>query len=127
MLIKNIYIISLIYLTIMAQPFLDYRTLLIFGEEDNNVAVSKQTQLLHQNMEGVIERSLKIILVKNESNLWVKYKIPAGSFALLLIGKDGTEKFRSDQPVTTEKIFAIIDAMPMRKAEIKNKGNKTDF
>ena len=43
-------------------------------------------------------------------------------FTLVLIGKDGTEKFRSTKDVALSEIFAIIDAMPMRRQEMREKG-----
>jgi hypothetical protein len=39
-------------------------------------------------------------------------------FAVVLIGKDGGEKFRSHEPVSMENLFERIDAMPMRRQEI---------
>jgi len=42
------------------------------------------------------------------------HRVRAGSFTLLLIGKDGTEKYRRHQPTDPREIFALIDTMPMR-------------
>ena len=42
-----------------------------------------------------------------------------GSFAVLLIGKDGGVKRRADRPVTAASVFAQIDAMPMRQREMR--------
>lgn len=42
-------------------------------------------------------------------------------FAVLLIGLDGGEKLRSDVPVDVEALFARIDAMPMRQAELRRR------
>ena len=38
-------------------------------------------------------------------------------FAVLLIGKDGTEKNRYDAPVMPEAIYRLIDGMPARREE----------
>lgn len=108
----------------MSNSISTFRELLIFGEPDNASLVAKQMETINQNREGVKERSLKIILVNENSDLYKKYKVIPGNFIIILIGKDGSEKFRSEQVVEIEKIFAIIDAMPMRKAEIK--GNDTN-
>ena len=43
-------------------------------------------------------------------------------FAVVLVGKDGTEKFRSGEPVAAEEIFRRIDAMPMRRQEMREHG-----
>ena len=46
----------------------------------------------------------------------------AGAFAAVLVGKDGGEKFRSEGPVSPEVLFEIIDAMPMRRREMRDPG-----
>ncbi|WP_405405762.1 DUF4174 domain-containing protein [Paracoccus sp. Ld10] len=40
-------------------------------------------------------------------------------FQVLLIGKDGGIKMRSDTPVTAEHILSLIDSMPMRQGETR--------
>jgi len=47
--------------------------------------------------------------------------VPPGQFMVILIGKDGGEKFRQDRNVELKEIFNIIDAMPMRRQEMKKK------
>lgn len=42
------------------------------------------------------------------------------SFHVSLIGKDGTIKHEARTPISNQKLFAIIDAMPMRQSEIGN-------
>ena len=48
-----------------------------------------------------------------------QYGVGEGEFAVVLIGKDGTEKERYGQPVAAETIFEAVDAMPMRQEEMK--------
>jgi septal ring-binding cell division protein DamX len=45
-----------------------------------------------------------------------RYRLTPGLFQLLLIGKDGHVALRSAQPVSADRLQAIIDAMPMRQA-----------
>lgn len=40
-------------------------------------------------------------------------------FAVILVGKDGEEKFRSADPVSLQKICDLIDEMPMRRQEMR--------
>jgi hypothetical protein len=42
-----------------------------------------------------------------------------GPFWIILIGKDGGEKIREDRFVGLEEIFKVIDAMPMRRQEMR--------
>ena len=45
-------------------------------------------------------------------------------FNLILIGKDGGVKYNTNKPVKINKIFEIIDKMPMRMQEIKERNLK---
>lgn len=38
---------------------------------------------------------------------------------VILIGKDGGEKYRKSTILSNENLFAIIDAMPMCRTEMK--------
>jgi len=44
------------------------------------------------------------------------------TFALILLGKDGGIKLKRNDPVKLDDIFTLIDSMPMRKAEMRQKG-----
>lgn len=48
--------------------------------------------------------------------------VPPDAFCLILVGKDGGEKLRRWEPVDLEEIFALIDAMPMRRREMRERG-----
>ena len=48
--------------------------------------------------------------------------LPEGGFHVLLIGKDGGVKLRSEAPIQPERFYKTIDAMPMRQAEMRRKG-----
>jgi hypothetical protein len=37
------------------------------------------------------------------------YRVPPGSFAVVLIGRDGAEVERWDEPVETEELWALVD------------------
>lgn len=43
-------------------------------------------------------------------------------FGLELIGLDGGVKYRSSSAVDLAELWVLIDGMPMRRAELKNKG-----
>ena len=50
-----------------------------------------------------------------------KFSIRPGSFTVLLIGKDGGVKLRRGGGVELDEIFSLIDTMPMRQREMKEK------
>lgn len=102
----------------MTGEFSSNRQLLIFGKEENQLFVQKQLQLLDSATDGVKERAIKTIVLEKDSPLLRKYQVKPGQFTIILIGKDGTEKYRTNKLLQIQDLFAIIDAMPMRKAEM---------
>jgi Domain of unknown function (DUF4174) len=95
------------------------RKLFLFGK--GQLEFQTQLRWLEKDSLGVTERDLKIEAVEFNNGLAERYHIKSGQFTLLLIGRDGTEKYRTHAPITTQKLFGIIDEMPMRKSEIQNK------
>ena len=95
------------------------RQLLIFGNDKQPLLVKQQLALFDKESTGFNERDIKISVVKKDNLYYKKYCIEPGSFTVILLGKDGTEKFRTSEILPTQKLFALIDAMPMRQAEMK--------
>ena len=62
-----------------------------------------------------------------DAGMWTdlrkEFRIVPHQLTVVLIGKDGGEKFRSNDPVTIEKLDALIDAMPMRQQEVRDGDN----
>jgi len=50
-----------------------------------------------------------------------KFAAPLGRFSCILVGKDGGVKLRQEAPIKLMDIFALIDAMPMRREEMRQK------
>ena len=51
-----------------------------------------------------------------------RFEVGQNEFQVILIGKDGTEKIRSDEAISSDYLFEAIDAMPMRRLEMKEDG-----
>jgi hypothetical protein len=51
--------------------------------------------------------------------LRAQLSLPAGEFRAVLVGKDGGAKLTAAAPIPPQKLFATIDAMPMRRGEIE--------
>ncbi len=78
----------------------------------------QQLSLLEKAATGVSERDIKITIVEKESPLFKKYSVDTARFTVVLIGKDGLEKYRTNKLMNTDQLFSIIDAMPMRQREM---------
>lgn len=52
--------------------------------------------------------------------------VEPGAFAVVLLGKDGGVKLREQTAMPMRDIYALIDAMPMRKREMRRSGDPDD-
>ncbi|XGW00378.1 MAG: DUF4174 domain-containing protein [Leptolyngbya sp. BL-A-14] len=113
-----------------------HRLVLIFAPTKRSSTYQQQKQLWQAHLAGMQERDLKLVevLAAGESRvdghpmtiaaaerLRKQFGIDSEAFAVLLIGKDGTEKQRDKVPVEPEVLFRTIDAMPMRQQEQRQK------
>ena len=97
-----------------------------FGNSDAEV----QLELLEKNKNALIERKLLVYHVTNagftlnfEEEIFVSENSQSAisGFNVSLIGLDGNEKYHATQVQDPEKFFSLIDAMPMRQAELQKK------
>lgn len=93
------------------------RTILLFADKPSQNALKQQERILMADKAGLQQRDIEVMIYDVKSAAAKNNHIRSG-FTVLLIGKDNGEKLRSHQPVTTKKLFGLIDAMPMRKEEI---------
>jgi hypothetical protein len=105
------------------------------------IVTAKDTHLLKEQMDslskdikGLQERKLAIYQVTPNGYAkgtritnWTKTKDfyqritkRKKDFEVILIGLDGGVKLRQTELLTLEKLFTLIDGMPMRRAEIRN-------
>jgi len=91
----------------------------------------KRIVLLFDNNQNSAEKQLKqwqkidldewdILIIKinlNEAKLRQKYQVDQSKTLSILIGKDGTEKWRSDRLVDFSELEKLIAKMPMRQNE----------
>ncbi len=48
-----------------------------------------------------------------------RFHVAPSDFVVILLGKDGGVKLRSSKPISMEKLDDTVDAMPMRKGEMR--------
>jgi len=51
-----------------------------------------------------------------------RYQVPGEARMLILVGKDGGEKLRTPERWDLDEVFALIDGMPMRQRELRERG-----
>jgi hypothetical protein len=122
--------LSLVATTAQAEPTIEQmrdhrRVLLVAAPHADNGRLVEQRRMLAHWKDGAKERDVSVIEVVGETvsgsgdtgtMLGRKWHLPPGAFVVILIGKDGHEALRSQEPVSGQALSARIDAMPMRRA-----------
>lgn len=115
------------------------RPLLIFAGTDD-APVQQQLAALANHAAGLRERDMRVILLgasyaqslddslpvatltsSEQAHARQQFHVAPGRFTVLLAGKDGGEKLRSSKPMPWQKLASTIDAMPMRRNEMKQR------
>ena len=95
------------------------RVLLIFGDPTTDKFQAQKT-ILAGNPEGLEDRDMVILEPPQTNTLAERYKVDPKNFTVILVGKDGGEKLRQEEPVTLDQLFGLIDQMPMRRREMRD-------
>lgn len=100
----------------------DKRQLLLFTQNKDTGLAKKQLAIWKETQAEMKERDLTITVITGNELLYKKYKVDSQTdFTVILLGKDGVEKLRTQNLLTANKLFALIDAMPMRRQEMRKK------
>jgi len=122
MLFRVTLISMLLFSSIAQAQYSSKRKLLLVTDNILNAHFLEEEKMLQTDSAGIKERDLTITTITPSNNkaIYSKWMNNNKGFRLILIGKDGGEKFTSDTPVSCQQLYAIIDAMPMRQQEIKS-------
>jgi len=96
------------------------RRLLTFTPSESH-EYEEQRDLFRGHEPGFEDRDLTITIFPEDDDTEMRdrYGAKPGHFMVVLVGRDGREKFRSDKPVSAKELFDRIDAMPMRRREMR--------
>lgn len=104
------------------------RRVLLFYTDSGLEKHKAQSLILNAHQKDTDERDIRVQRFPySENNFaeWKKWNIDTASrFTFILVGRDGGEKLRSSDVVSAEKLFGLIDAMPMRKNEVERSRSK---
>ena len=99
------------------------RRLLVFAPSRSDARFQKQNALLAQSRAAFQDRDLVrtdiIGTERGAASLRAHYHVKAGRFRVLLIGRDGHVAYGGPSPVTLRSLTGRIDAMPMRRDEMR--------
>lgn len=110
-----------------------YRVVIIFPD-DSHIDAARQATLLLAEADGLRERDIIVLEVEHnevKALFGPQYDLNCyairsdldvidGFFAMTLVGKDGSVKFRTDEVVPAAVLFELIDQMPMRQNKKQN-------
>jgi hypothetical protein len=101
------------------------RVLVIAAPEPGDARLQAQREALASARSGVAERDLVVVEAigsgKQAAALRQRLGLSEGAFHVVLVGKDGGPKLSSGEPIPPQNLFATIDAMPMRRDEMKRR------
>jgi hypothetical protein len=112
------------------------RLLFIFSpQSSDSLFMDLQSEISTQSSE-IIDRDLIVFKIFENGlsfmntteihsdlaqNIRKQFTVSPGLFTVILVGKDGGVKLRRNAQVNLKDIFALIDAMPMRQEEMRQK------
>ena len=113
------------------------RVILLYTHSLDHPEYKKMETGLQADAAGVATRKIIIFTIVGEQvsrglpvEIWEKLgpragRIPdlAEGFRLELIGLDGGLKYTTTTATSREQLWALIDGMPMRREELRTKGN----
>ena len=111
-----------------------YRVLILFAAAADDAKLIEQQQNVRRDAGGYAARDLTVFDVIGDAVTRDEQPMPPGTaaalrqavdgkdFSVVLVGKDGDVKLREDHAVPNERLFALIDAMPMRQQEKHERG-----
>lgn len=112
-----------------------HRILLVFASSTDSSEYRQQMNAWQADVKGTDDRDLKLVQIlgtresqvdgrslssASTERLRQQFGITPEEFAVILVGKDGTEKQRSQTPIDLAMLFRTIDAMPMRQQEMRS-------
>jgi len=121
-----------------AMPFPDKlgqrRLFLIFAPDDEHVGLKQmraQTRTANftrrdLDLVEVVDAEVRVngepVSAPSARELREVYEVAGGTFAVRLIGKDGTVKLARSGAVPITDVYDLIDSMPMRQQEMRERG-----
>ena len=101
------------------------RVLVLSAPNAADAQLRAQRAALGPVRDGVAERDLVVLEAIGSGTgaraLRAALGLPADSFRAVLVGKDGGAKLTAATPIPPQRLFSTIDAMPMRRAEMRGR------
>ena len=97
------------------------RPILVFAPSADDPRLAEQLARFEAAEAALAERRNRVI-VDTEPGSALRRRFEPREFTVILVGLDGGEKLRRDGLIAVETLNARIDAMPMRRRELREDG-----
>lgn len=99
--------------------------LLVVTGPAGDAAAAQQKRIFDTSATGMTERSIIFADATGEGGqarkVRARFNKDGTSFRVYLVGKDGNTAFSAGSPVSASEIFGRVDAMPMRRDEMRRR------
>lgn len=113
------------------------RPLLVFAPSAGDARLAAQRSAIASASRDILERDMVVVFVAGDrvetqygprvgmgaTALRRKYGVANDAFRAVLVGKDGGVKLSRSDVTPTRAIFGLIDSMPMRRQEMRERGS----
>lgn len=97
------------------------RPVLLFTPSERDKSYIEQVRILEADKRGLAERDIVVLKdIRADGSSQLRDTLQIDGFEFIMIGKDGGVKRRSKTPVSIQELFCLIDAMPMRRQEMRD-------
>ena len=113
-----------------------HRLLFLFAPDASHPNFAKLHNEIAEQMDETKERDLVIFEILEQGASWMdaapldrqmaisirkKFAVPPQDYTVVLVGKDGGVKLKRDEYVSLAAVFGLIDSMPMRQNEMRQR------
>jgi hypothetical protein len=99
------------------------KRVLVVVAPPGDVAAAAQRQIFEASAEGMSERAIVLLEARDDSErsrqLRARLSADSRRFQVFLVGKDGHTAVSWLRPLSAAELFARVDAMPMRRDEMR--------
>ncbi len=110
-----------------------HRPVVVVAGPGGETAIAEQRRIFAASRAGLAERDIVVVWVTGNTvsaelgpgpgmtaaQLRARFGAPESGFRVILVGKDGGTKLSQSSPLGSAILFGTVDAMPMRRDEIR--------
>ena len=100
------------------------RVLVIYAPPGTADKLLQQQKLVRAKKTGFDDRDVTLLVLHQpteNAEIAKRFQLSGKEFVVLLIGKDGGEKFRVKKVARPGVLFQLIDSMPLRQDEMQRR------